>query len=108
MQLCKTSIFLTSSEVHLALGLGEPKKSVYRNYLFFEQNFRMTFFRPKFLFFQPKFLMTIFVIQSFRRWVDISYDIKYFSKILGGRKHRPSPTSNLWVTILPVPLSLRP
>jgi len=25
--------------------------------------------------------------------VDISYDIKYFCKILGGRKHVPSPTS---------------
>jgi len=31
--------------------------------------------------------------------VDISYDIKYFREILGGRNHGPSPTSNFWAIV---------
>src|SRR6218665_1624026 len=67
----------------------------------------MRLFWEKCPFSRPKFLMTFFSHRpSFSDFTSIRQTL--LLKILGGRMHGPSPTSNFWGTVPPAPLGLRP
>src|SRR6218665_603533 len=82
----------------LALGFEGLKNPDPEVCYFFEPNFRTTFF-----IFLAKILDDQHNSISNRKDEDISYDIKYFSEILGGRKHGPSPTSTFLGNVPSIP-----